>query len=116
MNKILGLTIIFCLLFVNIGIGYSAVTGVNTAVSTTIATDQKTITSTATVIVASNSIRKSILIRNIGAVDIYIGTSAVTTATGFLLKANESIGLDRNTAAIYGRTASTSGTVAYIEE
>lgn len=115
MKKVACLVVIILSMFL-VNIGYSAVTGVNTAVSTAFSTDQKTITSTATLIVASNSIRKSILIRNIGAVDIYIGTSAVTTANGFLLKANESIGLDRNTAAIYGRTASTSGTVSILEE
>jgi len=75
-------------------------------------------TSGGVLIKAANTSRKSITIRNIGSVDMYIGNSGVTTATGFLLQAatKEAYTFDRNTAAVYGITAATSTTACYIEE
>ncbi len=91
---------------------------VNMATSTTISTNQVSVDSTAggTVIKSANLSRRSIVIRNIGTVDMFIGASGLTTTTGFSVRAGESISLDRNTAAIYGITASSSTTVGYLEE
>ncbi len=92
--------------------------GVYTTTSSTIATNQVTVDTTAggIVIKASNASRKSIIIRNQGLVDMYIGPTGVTSSNGLLIKAGESITLDRNTAAIYGITAATSTTAGYLEE
>jgi len=92
--------------------------GVTTATSSTITTGQVTVDTTVggIVIKASNASRRSIIIRNQGTVDMYIGPSGVTSTSGLLIKAGESITLDRNTAAIYGIVASTSTTAGYLEE
>lgn len=68
--------------------------------------------------------RNSLLLRNIGTVDCYIGLSTVTVPvvgsasilSGFLLKKDETIVLDRTIGAIYGITASSSTTVSYLIE
>ncbi len=81
-----------------------------------IGTGQVNVTTTATLIKATTSTRRSITIKNQGTVDMFIGTATVTTATGFLIKAGESITLSQNTAAIYGIVASGSTTAGYFEE
>lgn len=76
------------------------------------------VTSTATLITASDTARLSAVIRNIGANPVYIGsTSGVTTTNGFLLYPNESLTLDKNTGAVFGIcvTGQTT-TVAFIKE
>jgi len=93
---------------------------VHTTTSSTITADQVTVDDTGggILIIAANANRKSVIIRNLGADDMYVGpTATLTTATGMLVKMDESIVLDRTTAAIYGITAAAgSTTVAYIEE
>ena len=78
---------------------------------------QVTIGSTATMIKAANTSRKAITIKNIGAVDVYIGNSGVTTSNGYKLASNAVSPEIRSTAAIYGiRAADGAGTVCYWEE
>ena len=81
-----------------------------------IATNQVSITSAATAIVAARATRRSVLIINHGTTDVYIGGAAVTTSTGILLAGTEgaAIGIG-TTAAVYGIVASGSQTVSYIE-
>ena len=81
-----------------------------------IATNQVSITSAATAIVAARSTRRSVLIINHGTTDVYIGGAAVTTSTGILLAGTEgaAIGIG-TTAAVYGIVVSSSQTVSYIE-
>jgi len=67
-------------------------------------------------IAAANINRKSIMIRNQGATDMYVGNTGVTTATGFVIRASEVFVLDRTTAAIYGITAAANTIVAFLEE
>ena len=58
--------------------------------------------------------RISTIVKNIGAIAIYIGNAGVTTGTGFLLNAGESVTWD-TTAAVYGVTAAGSGLICYSE-
>jgi len=70
-----------------------------------------------TLIRAINLNRRSIIVRNQDAqADMYVGVNGVTIATGLLVKAGESLTLDRNTAAIYGITAAANIVVGYLEE
>ena len=94
----------------------SGVQDINTATSSTITTGQVTVSTSATLIIAANSSRRSVVVRNTGSTDMYIGASGVTTATGFLVKASEAFTVDRSTAAIYGVVASGTTTTNYIEE
>lgn len=91
---------------------------VQTTTSSTFTTGQVSIDNTAPLIKAANTSRKSVVLRNTGATDAYIGIdNTVSTSTGFLIKATESITLDRTTAAIYGVTAGAGTTTfAYLEE
>ena len=90
---------------------------VQTTTSSALATGQVTVDNTTPVIKVANTSRKSIMLRNIGATDAYIGPTGVTTSTGFLIKATESITLDRTTAAVYGVTVGAGTTTfAYLEE
>ena len=78
---------------------------------------QVTIGSAATEIKAANTSRKALTIKNVGAVDVYIGGSGVTTANGFKLGSGEALSDIRSTAAIYGiRAADGAGTICYWEE
>lgn len=70
---------------------------------------------TADQLVAANASRVSLLIRNVGTVDIYLGLSGVTTSTGMLLSPGEWIADDSSTDAWYGITGSGTGAVRYIE-
>ena len=96
--------------------GTGGALNVSTAVASSFTTGQVSVTTSATQIVASNSSRRSVIIRNQGGTDMYIGGSTVTTSNGLLLKASETITLDRNTAAIYGVVASGSTTAGYLQE
>lgn len=109
----LGLMLVFVLFSVSWG---AILTPIKTAVVSSFTNAQVTVNTTATLIKAANANRVSLVIRNIGATDIFIGTASVTTVNGFLIKVNESIALDRNTAALYGVVATSPTTVSYIEE
>lgn len=70
---------------------------------------------TADQLVAANALRKSVMIQNVGTVDIYLGLSGVTTSTGILLAAG-GVMEDRDSVdAWYGITASGTGSVRYCE-
>lgn len=96
----------------------TAVVPVYTTLSSTITSGQVTVDTTAggVVIKAANTSRRSIIVRNQGATDMYVGPTPVTTANGILVKIDEVLVLDRTTAAIYGITAAGSTTAGYLEE
>lgn len=81
-------------------------------------TDQVSILSSgATQIIASNTLRKKgVVITNHSSQDVYLGTSAVTTSTGVLLRgipgANICI---PSISAVYGIVSATGQTISYIE-
>lgn len=72
------------------------------------------VTTSATLIKASNSSRKRILIRNLHSVSIWIGDSGVLTTDGFELKPKECIVL-WDTAAIYGIVLADTADIRYLE-
>lgn len=83
---------------------------------TTVAYNQVSVTSTATLISAQSTAKRHVIIKNhtTSAQTLFIGDSAVTTGTGIELAIGESITIDTE-AAIYGRTASGTATVGYFE-
>lgn len=91
---------------------------VTTASSASIMANQITVDTTlgGILIRTANHSRRSIIIRNQGGTDAYIGPHGLTIATGLLVKAGESVSLDRSTSAIYGIVAAGSTTMAYLEE
>lgn len=74
-----------------------------------------TIATTTTLIVAINTDRTSVLIRNNGSQTIYIGDSSVTTTNGYKLNAGQSIYIKGTTAAIYGIVVATTCDLRYLE-
>ena len=81
-----------------------------------LATNQVSVTDSATAIVAARAARRSVLIFNHGTTDVYIGGAAVTTSTGILLVGTAGAAVSIPTAAaVYGIVASGSQTVSYIE-
>ena len=74
-------------------------------------------TTTATSIVGTSITRRSITITNTGTVQVNIGGSGVTATTGIPLVSGASVTLDGAArAAVYGITASGTGSVAYLTE
>ena len=66
-------------------------------------------------LVAARATRRSVTVRNTDAANsCYVGAGAITTATGFLLKAGESISLD-TTAAVNCLRATADVTLCYVE-
>lgn len=93
----------------------------DSAVSSSFAVNQVSMTSTAALIKAaptSSHYRYSITIKNSGSKTVYLGPAAtVTSSTGFPLGSGEAITLDRTYSAVYGICASgETSTVAYLEE
>jgi hypothetical protein len=75
-----------------------------------------TVATTATLIAAAKPSRKSILIQNVSAQDVYVGyTSAVTTSTGIKISAGSGMSDDLYTGAIYGIVSATTSDVRYAE-
>ena len=71
--------------------------------------------STATLILAANSTRRSCLITNTSAtINIYVGASGVTASTGQLIAPGNSLSMPV-TGAVYGISASSTPTVTAIE-
>lgn len=70
---------------------------------------------TSAVIVAANAARKSLLLRNVSANDLYIAPGTATTTTGFLLKSGHSYVDRRTTLGWNGIRTVTSGAVRYLE-
>lgn len=79
-------------------------------------TNQVSITTSATLIVAARTTRRSVTVTNLGTTAIYIGPSGVTTTTGSLLigTAGAAISIP-TTAAVYGIVSSGTQSVSYIE-
>jgi len=86
------------------------------ALSTSITTSQVVVSNSATLIKASNTSRRSLIIRNHGSVAVYVGNSGVTTSIGMILNQYDALSFDKNTAAIYGITSSGTSTVSFVEE
>lgn len=63
------------------------------------------VAATATLIAAANVNRRSLLIRNVGSVDVYLGPSGVTTSNGQKLAAGETLEDSATVAAWYGIVA-----------
>ena len=72
------------------------------------------VTTAATLIKASNSSRKSILIFNNGSAILYVGITGVTASTGYEVLADHAIYLVV-TDAVYGITSAGTSDVRYIE-
>ena len=78
---------------------------------------QVAMSATATSVKAANANRKTLTIKNVGAKDVYLGGSGVTTTNGFKLAAGEGLSDIRSTTDIYGVCASGETTpVCYWEE
>jgi hypothetical protein len=91
-------------------------TNVNTISSSTFTYNQVAISNTPALIRSQNIGRRSLMIRNQGTVDMYIGGSSVSSDRGMLLKSNEVVILDRSYAAWYGITSTGTTTVGFVEE
>jgi hypothetical protein len=82
------------------------------------ATGQVSVTNAALQIVAANTTRKSVIIRNdpAAALPLYVGNAGVTTATGFLVDVGQSLVLESSGAVFGIRSAATPGNVFFIDE
>lgn len=75
-----------------------------------------TVTSSATLIVASRADRKSLTLKNLSGVSIYISSSdTVTTGNGYILSDGTSITFDNFIGAIYGIATSGSNDISVLE-
>jgi hypothetical protein len=81
----------------------------------TITTGQLAVTTTAQVLIASNTKRFSVVITNTGASTVFLGTSSVSTANGHALPSGNSISF-RSSTAIYAIAAATGNTITFCEE
>jgi len=50
---------------------------------------QTSVTTTATLLVASSTVNRNIVIHSASTTDVYLGASTVSTSTGFLLEKND---------------------------
>lgn len=66
-----------------------------------------------TTIASASAGRQGVIVTNQGSIDVYIGTGTVTTANGFLLRPNESVGIPSD-SDIKGITGSSTTTVGYL--
>lgn len=80
-------------------------------------TGQVSVAATATLIVNKNRGRKSVLITNLGTVDIYLGDSAsVTTATGQLLPGTKGASISiPATSTVYGISSGAAQSVSFLD-
>ena len=77
---------------------------------------QATAGSSATLIVQARDTRRGVLIRNMHATEsVWIGSTGLTSANGYLLKAGEPISLDGNRSVYALRYASTDVPLCWIE-
>jgi hypothetical protein len=67
-------------------------------------------------IVLENLKRRSLIILNTGTQNCYIGELGVSTATGFLIKPNTALTLDKSQGALYGISDNSAGTTLNIIE
>lgn len=90
---------------------------VQEAHATTIATNQVSVTTSSTLIVASRVGRRGLTIVNHGTTDVYIGVTGLTTSNGLLLVGVKGAGISLETeAAIYGIVGTGTQTVSYLEQ
>lgn len=81
-----------------------------------IATGQQTLSTSAALVSGGSSSRGTVLVRNLDAsISIYVGSAGVTSSTGMLIKAGESITI-RTSGALYAVAASGTPAVAVLEE
>jgi hypothetical protein len=82
-----------------------------------VASAQVTVTTTATALDQSTSGPRSLLLRNRGAVAVFLGGSGVTSSTGLQLDPGETLSLDvpKFGAGVYGRTASSTARVDVLQ-
>lgn len=74
--------------------------------SANITTAQATLSTTAAEVLPASLVRRSVLLRNTDAsISIYVGVLGVTSSTGFVVKAGETLSLNTR-AAIYAVAAS----------
>lgn len=71
---------------------------------------------TSAVVIAAADDRESILIQNLGAADIYVGGSSVTTANGVKVTASGGTLTLYTCAAVYAISGSAGNDVRYLEE
>lgn len=105
---------------VNLALGGAAISTSNPVATTesyaNIATGQISVANSATQIVAARAGRKEVTIANHGTTAVYIGGSAVTSATGLFLAGVQGQGITiTGAAAVYAITASGSQTVSFLE-
>lgn len=75
------------------------------------------VTTSATLILASNTLQKRRVIKNIGSVTVFIGSNnSVTSSTGFPLDTNNELQIGDFNGTIYGITASSSSDVIFTED
>ena len=84
------------------------------ALGTTLNGRSLDITTAAEQIVAANSSRRRLLVKNRGSVAIYLGVAGVTTTTGFRLDIGKSK-IFNHKEALYGITASGTADIRYLE-
>lgn len=85
--------------------------------ASTLAGDAVTVGTDEVLLAAANTDRRSITIQNLGAADIYIGPTGVTTATGIKIAASGGIGtLSGTTAALYGISGAAGNDVRVLSE
>lgn len=90
---------------------------VTSAIGATVAASAVTVGTSAVALTAADSSRYSVIIQNLGAADIYIGPSGVTTSSGLkVVAAGGAITLDKQTAAIYGISGSAGNDVRVFVE
>jgi len=75
-----------------------------------------TVGTSAAVVSAASATRQSVLIQNLGSVDIFVGPSGVTTSNGLKVAAGETLTLDDNVAAIYAISGTAGQNVRVLTE
>lgn len=81
-----------------------------------LATNQVTVAATATLIAPARATRNAITVTNLSTVDIYLGVSGVTAATGTLLLGAKGSSVTFPTVqAVYGISSTGSNLVSYLE-
>lgn len=91
--------------------------GIRTAANRTAAHGAVSVGVAAVLVVAENTARGNILVQNLGAADVYLGTSAgVTTANGILVAAGGGVAVLTITADIYAISGSAGNDCRYLEE
>lgn len=84
--------------------------------SASIATAQVSVAATATSVVAARTGRAAVTITNLGATDVYLGVTGITTATGTLLPGVRGANITIPTsAAVFGIAATGTQSVSVLE-